>query len=369
MTPTNTKIILQLSLTPIDLGLSESLWGLIHRVSLGDRKARDRILDLSLFFWNGHMLTILELLDELIATERAWECAGRNSLVLDAAYNQSIDKFTHIPTLNENGTRGPDARFYYYAMTTHIAKLLTGRPLPDALELEHLVRRVFLKFLVRHVYRAIRDCYRRIAGLRSRYVWNSLVLWLPREIGGRQRRTLLEAIVGDVDPKVPGEQERVQQIIDRYWTNRCVLSLDDIEVSAQPSLKLNLPWSLEFGISSFGLAHTLAVEKSSNLSQQRKAIAALGAQRLMALVLRIFNDLDSGDYRPSEIADAFRLDRATFSRFAGIRWRKGDLTAVPDLFRNLAWVVAQDPRWSECAQAAGIWPRLKDILERQRSAT
>ena len=369
MTPTNTKIILQLSLTPIDLGLSESLWGLIHRVSLGDRKALERILGLSLFSWHGQMLTIPGLLDELIATERAWECSGRNFLVLDAAGIQWIDKFTHIPAPSEYGTRRPDARFYYRAMDAHIAKLLAGRPLPDTLELERLIRRVFLKFGVRHVYRAIRDCYRRIAGLRSRYVWNSLVLWLPREIGGRQRRALLKELVGDVDPMAPGEQERVQQIIDRNWANRCVLSLDDIEVSAQPGVHLNLPWSLEFGISSFGLAHTLAVEKSSNLSQQRKAIAALGAQRLMALVLRIFNDLDSGDYRPSEIADAFQLDRATFSRFAGIRWRKGDLTAVPDLFRNLTWVVAQDPRWSECAQAAGIWPRLNEILKRQRSAT
>ena len=67
-----------------------------------------------------------------------------------------------------------------------------------------------------------------------------------------------------------------------------------------------------------------------------------------------------------KIADSIGINRATFTRFAGCNWlrgdRKGDIP-IPDLWLNTAHTLAKYPVFVKAAQAAGVLPRVKKVLE------
>ena len=86
------------------------------------------------------------------------------------------------------------------------------------------------------------------------------------------------------------------------------------------------------------------------------------------MIRRIFLDLSDDRYNEAELARRFGLSKATVSRFAGSRWlersRDGDV-AVPDLWANTAHVLARYGPFVEAAEQAGVWKRVRAILNQQ----
>ena len=89
-------------------------------------------------------------------------------------------------------------------------------------------------------------------------------------------------------------------------------------------------------------ANVIAEEKTIHVKQQRPTIRALGKPKLKKLILQIF--------------EANRL-KATFSRFAGSRWRQSE-SGVPDLWRNTAQVLKDHPIFRQVAQEMGLWDQV-----------
>jgi hypothetical protein len=113
------------------------------------------------------------------------------------------------------------------------------------------------------------------------------------------------------------------------------------------------------------LAEAVADEKVKNIQKQRESIRALGKERLEQLILRIFKDLNDGQYKDKEVAEQFGLRKATFSRFAGSRWLQGN--SIPDLWRNTTEVLSTNPTFKEVAINTGVW---KDVeATRARAAS
>jgi hypothetical protein len=173
--------------------------------------------------------------------------------------------------------------------------------------------------------------------------------------------------VGDVDPQRPGEQQRIQTIVDEIMTRKRIVSLDvenETQATAQPN-RLGL-LTEENHTFVADLAETVAEGKVRRIRRQRPAIQALGADRLRRLIHLVFDDLAAERYEPARMADHFGLSKATMSRFAGSRWSDRSQEAlqmsVPDLWRNTAKTLAADDRFMSVVRSVGLAGRIEKVL-------
>ena len=97
---------------------------------------------------------------------------------------------------------------------------------------------------------------------------------------------------------------------------------------------------------------------------------AIKHQRLDRLKgCQLFTGLENEEFRDVEIANEYGLTKATFSRFAGSKWKHAN-SPIPDLWRNTAHVLSCFLVFRETAKSAGVWDQvekiLKDYAKRQR---
>jgi hypothetical protein len=357
-----------------------SLVELAERIAFdGDRCALKELHDNRvLCCWKDKgPLRPVEYIEVLSQGSLARRWCGYDDIVLDQAMNLAIDKFSNIPTEAASSHRphgkGPDCRYYFRAFVDYATARLELEPPTHAIEIEIAAAEILRKLVKRHFYFSCLECRRRAQRLLRRYLWEvdgrGLYLWLPVEMPGRHCRKWLEANVRDVDPSHPGEQERVQGIVNRLLGRPRMLSIhavhgaaDCITAGMDPVASM-----IEEEISVSGLAGYIADEKAENVEQQRPAIRRLGRERLRQLVGEVFDGLVRGDYQADRIAGCFGLSKATFSRFAGSRWKgngtKPARAAVPDLWRNTAQTLARHPAFVAAAKHAGVWKRVTEVLD------
>jgi hypothetical protein len=287
-----------------------------------------------------------------------------------------VDKFSHLPAGPDGGAfrdpKGPDCCYYYQAFLNHVDARLRTDPPASTIQAEMFATKCLRALVARHFYLSCLESRRRSQRLVRRYIWKMdghvLYVWLPIGMPGHRCRTWLQANIPDVQPGRPGEQERVQAIVNRLLSHPRFFSIDtarrtasDIAVATDPVGAMAAE-----EVSSRGLADTIADEKAENIDQQRPAIRQLGEERLRQLIQDVFEGLAAGDFQADRIAGRFGLSEATLSRFAGSRWRKdGDESArvfVPDLYRNTAQALALHPDFAAAAKCAGVWKRVTDVL-------
>jgi len=307
----------------------------------------------------------------------AYEWCGQDCMVLEKAYDLTLAKFFNLPLEGDAGmesgkTEGSDCRYYYKAFHDYAVTQLKRPSSQDVVRTEYLSAALLQKMVMRHFYLSCLEGRRQAQKFVKRYAWRldgrTLYIWLPVEMPSRRCQAWLRDRIPDVDPKRPGERDRVQAIVNRLITKRRIFSLEQLgHHGRETSLSSNPgPPSIEEGISAEGLAGSLAEEKADNIEYQRPAIQSLGKARLRQLVCRIFADLVRERYEAKGIAADFGLSKATFSRFAGNRWSSAsDKTAacpVPDLWRNFAHILASHDVFRKAAREAGVWRRVCDVV-------
>lgn len=288
------------------------------------------------------------------------------------AYDLTMDKFFNSPRLHRDASKGDenashtDCLNYYQACLKKMRQALAENPDLDPYDREMLAARVLQKFVLGHFYLSLKEALRRGSPFSSRYTWRvnggALDLYFPRWINGRKRREWLEENMEDVDPHCLGERERIQSLINerleqgRFESIENEGTLKDCwqAVAAHKATPANGPTRL---------ALEIAAEKAERIDRLRPSIRNLGAARLKSLILKIFDGLEEGCYQASSLAEDYQLDEASFSRFAGSRWKdkKRNECKVPDLWANLAGVVAGRLEFREIALAAGVWQRIEHI--------
>ena len=70
-----------------------------------------------------------------------------------------------------------------------------------------------------------------------------------------------------------------------------------------------------------------------------------------------------------DIAEEFGISKSTFSRFAGKDWRKNtglnNVIVIPDLWKNMASVIMQNPVFAETAISLGIKDFINKIVNQK----
>jgi hypothetical protein len=202
-----------------------------------------------------------------------------------------------------------------------------------------------------------------------------ITLRVPVQVGARQVRQWLGETFPDVDPGRQGEQERIQEQVDRTFITLTSASWEEGDVGSVyaddgPSPAEYLLWkeeTEEAGVRMRHLVSAVSDEKADHIDDLRPSIRRLGADKLRRLIARVFRDLMHPEHRDAAIARDFGLSRATFSRFAGSRWHEGldsgEPLRIPDLWQNLAHVMARDPVFLAAATRAGVLGSLSRSLD------
>ena len=303
---------------------------------------------------------------------------GYDALVLDAAYDLTIDKFFNIPVQTDDDeqqrSRCTDCRPYFLAYFIYTSDLFKENPPANALEADMISSESMRKMVVRQFRFSCREARRRLYKFVRRYRWRfpefekDIYVWLPWEIPRGQCQAWLKVQILDVDPQRPGEQERVQQEIDWLLAKRKLFSLEELDRVGEslPPSPDPLPSAIETQVSVEGLAETVACEKAERIKEQRPTIYHLGEEKLKKLIRTVFAKLAYGEYVEKDIARRFGLSEATFSRFAGSRWQSSSddtvESLVPDLWRNVAHTLADHLDFVVAAQKAGVWKRVSGVL-------
>ncbi|MEX2389207.1 MAG: hypothetical protein WD534_15120 [Phycisphaeraceae bacterium] len=294
-----------------------------------------------------------------------------STFTADRAYDLTLDRFFRLPAdrgpAHANGRGGVDCRLYWKAFLQHRTTQST-----DPLRAEVADETALTAFVSHHFRLSWREAARQANAAVSRYAWqvngHHLRLRMPAAMDGASRRRWLEQQVPDVDPTRPGEQHRIQQIIDRKLGRSQQLSLEGKAGDATAvRCEAYLPWPLEHGLTVHGLADTVAAEKSARIDELRPSIRQLGEDRLRALVREIFQQLGDETYHPASVARAFGMSKAAMSRFAGLRWTGASESAaprIPDLWANTAQVLAEYRPFREAAESVGIWQEVRRTLDR-----
>jgi hypothetical protein len=308
---------------------------------------------------------------------RTWIAASSEE-VANKSYDLTIDKFNNLPVKkmssrkakNKGGKvkrKGSDCRFYFRAFLEQVGQSFETDPPANEVEEEMRAAMIMKGLVDRHIYLSRLEAERDANPFWSRYYWKirdkKICVWLPVAIKGAERRKWLKENIDKPNPRLPEERERIQSIIDRKLPRERVVELcEAIDIPGEQQASAPSSPNRTFETS---LAEAVADEKVKNIQKQRESIRALGKERLEQLILRIFKDLNDGQYKDKEVAEQFGLRKATFSRFAGSRWLQGN--SIPDLWRNTTEVLSTNPTFKEVAINTGVW---KDVeATRARAAS
>ena len=292
--------------------------------------------------------------------------------VIERAYDLTMEKLHNLPRLipervieseacrQELEQGRTDCRHYFRAFLSFARNRIRREKGMSALETDHAAARLLRNFVWRQFNFSLKEALRNANPLISRYYWKvggrKICLWFPRRMLGRERRTWLEANVDIGGFTGAPDRNEIQKMIDQRLDMGSILSTDEPagELALQQEETRIGPELPLVGTPLAQLDQFVAQEKADSISRQRRAIQRLGAENLKALILKIFDDLRKGRYNDGEIAAQFGLSKATFSRFAGSRWRRGSERTVPDLWANTAEVIARYEPFAEAAVEAGF---------------
>jgi hypothetical protein len=327
-------------------------------------------------------LLFIDYLNELreSTARRTW--IAPNALeVADKAYDLTIDKFNNLPRIKKSSrkakrkgdrnmrNKGANCRLYFKAFLERVASSFETKPPANEIEEEARAAMIMQGLVRRHFYLSCLEAERDANPFWSRYNWKvkgrTICVWLPIAIEGRDRRRWLEKNIDRRNLRRPEERERIQSIIDQKLLRERFVTLD--EATAIPREEQDPTWSDSGKPFEISLAQAVAEEKTRNIHQLRPSINALGKEKLRQLILRIFEEISSGEYEDGKVAREFNLSKATFSRFAGSKWVESE-SALPDLWLNTAEVLSTHPIFTEVAKSTGFWEQVQTTLKRGTSS-
>jgi len=338
-----------------------------------DTRALKELHDNRGSFPGGHRkaLRLVDFVAAIVQRPLARRWCGYDDMVLDQAYDLTVDKFVNIPVQTDghwqSKRRGPDCRYYFGAFCDYATARLKAEPPANAVEAEMITAEILRRFVERHFHFSCWESRRQAQKLVRRYTWEldgyALYVWLPLEMPGRQCREWLNTHVPDVDPRRVGEQDRVQEIVDKLLTRREIIPIHKVCGSSDsiPAGTEDLSSLIEEQVTIDGMVKVVAEEKAENIICQRPAIRQLGTDKLKELIHMVFARLACEDYVEQTVAACFGMSKSTLSRFAGSRWGNCLDGAVPDLWRNTAQTLAGHFAFITAAQKAGVWKRVSQI--------
>ena len=315
-------------------------------------------------FEKNESLLLAEFIDTLCNSRWALGLAGHNYNLIEKTYDHLIDRFSNIPC--DDYPQGSDCRYYFDAFLTSIHRLFKQNNVENPLQKELLSVKALQNRVLHHFKYCLKESARDLNPLRTRYQWDvsgsTIIVWMPVFIAGNNRKAWLEEHILAPDPANPTEKYRIQQIIDRELG---MPAFEDYEYCRENFGEHDSRYSLpgQEIIDVKGLASAVADEKVENINSLRPAIKALGKQKLGNLIRCIFRDISYDSYEEKSIAHRFGISQSTLTRFAGSRWQISAFERCPDLWSNLARVLAGNTDFTEAAKQYGLWDKILKTIE------
>ena len=297
----------------------------------------------------------------------------------NCAYDLTIAKYSHFPETIARGSkpgerplRGMriDCRKYYKAFLTDFDKQRRRKKTATQAEEEVEAGRRLQRLVLRNFWWSKKECERGTS-FAIRYAWKvngaTMYLWYPSHMSAREFRMWLEENVTDVNPGTPNEKKRIQALIDQNLGRGCHVSLEESGVLRVLKGKEELSTldTQEGRMFGRNLAEAVAHEKAQNIEALRPAIKALGKGAVKNLIGEIFSEIQHGEYEITQVASRYGLSKATLSRFAGNSWFErtdgGRTISVPDLWKNTAHVLAENPVFLDTVISSGFAGRLEEV--------
>jgi len=314
-----------------------------------------------LFRHRGRRLTMTEFILALRDSPSGQRLSEGCCEAAELAYDLSVDKFLALPSRRRGvpgGSRpGPDCTLYYGPVLKETCRRFRTIPAEDGLRRESVAANCLQGFVVRTFGLSCRDALRRIRRTVRRYVWTpngqSLTLWVPSDVPGRRISAFLVANFPSERLAEPDAQDQAQALVNAAFRRRSVIALEAISVGGHPETPSDSALDGLFAVDD--LAATVADEKADGIQNLRPSIMHLGRRRLRKMIKAIFTRLADGEYSAIAMAREYDLSKAAMSRWAGLRWSdcdKGEESQdnIPDLWRNVAGVLAGDVRFVQAVR-------------------
>jgi len=355
------------------LALAELIARIVHD---DDRVALQEFHDhRPVFKLNGSSkMRLVPFVGALSTSPWALRLTGHDEAVMERACDDLIDKFFHLPPDRrpEEGLThpGPDCRRYFGAALRALDRWKDGGAVKHPLQEEAAAAQILQRGVVKHFRLSCLEARRHRDPTRSRYAWHVnggvLRVWMPVAVPRQERRNWLETHVERPDTSRPGERRRVQAIIDDHFGFARHVSLTSCAAGSPTAPLCDDPVAAAMTKERLDceLGNHIAEEKAQKINEQRPAVRRLGPDKLRTLIQLIFQGIASSRYREGRLARAFGLSKATFSRFAGSRWRAHG--RIPDLWRNTAGVLAHHRPFVETIREAGLWDEVDSLLRDDR---
>lgn len=367
----------------------------------GNRDALDELVTRRRLF-HAATAEALSFIEYLLVTRDNWEGHGygRATELIDFTFDLTVDKFSHLPehkgdsdadetaaalhgsgkkpACNDDSPCGShdyrqskiDCRHQYRAFLKSLETCSRYQSATSGIEREAVLARELQKFIKRHLFLSRAEAWRRANPFVSRYEWkydraNSIVVWMPKYLGGRERARWLKDNVNPPKPGKKGERERVQAIIYKKLKIPMFMPLVDIE-GWGPHSPVSSPRDTAVRNGCPDFVEFVATEKATKASEQMPAIAKLGPSKIERLVRAVFDNLASEAPKDGKVAEAFGLSASTFSRFAGSTWHKrpnADELEIPALWKNLAKILSEIDGLQEIAARAGVLAAAREIAD------
>lgn len=358
---------------------------LIQRIAeSSDRLALTVLLETRRLFGLGEepLLLLPDFLRKLRDRTTSRRGFGTNDArFADCAYDLTVAKYSHFsgaiarsPNPRERPLRGMrvDCRKYYKAFVTSFESQRRRKGTSNQLEEEVEAGKLLQRLVVRNFLWSKKECERGTS-FAIRYAWKvdgaTMYLWYPSHMTAREFRMWLDENVKHVNPGAPNEKKRIQALIDQNLGRSYHVSLEESGVlrilkEKEEISSLDTQEGRMFGRN---LADVVAHEKAQNIEALRPAIKALGKGVLKNLIGQIFSEIQNGEYKITRVASRYGLSKATLSRFAGNSWFEkmdgGRNISVPDLWKNTAHVLAENPVFLDTVISSGFAGRLREVRE------
>ena len=298
----------------------------------------------------------------------------------DCTYDLTIARYSNFPEpikkSPDPGTRsligtGVDCRKYYRAFLQTFSRERKRKKIKSQSQQEFEAGRLLQRLVWRNFWWSRKECERGTP-FSVRYAWKvggvKIYLWYPSYMTAKEFKAWLEENVKDFDLKALSDIKRIQSLINENLSRGYHVSEDESGVVSTLRAKdeassIDTQEGYMFGRN---LADTVAQEKAGSLHKLRPAIRELGEESVRRLILQIFSEIELDDYDLTRTARQYGISKATLSRFAGSSWfEKMDgvqTVTVPDLWRNTAGVLAQNPVFLDTVLASGFEGKLKEVL-------
>lgn len=346
-----------------------SLTPLVRRIAQhGDRGALNELVERRVF--RTGTMRLHEYIHSLSRASWVVNKVNNNQDVLDASCDIANGRFTILPSNNpmegKPNRNGPDCRNYYRALLEKLEALEQDDPGSDGGNRSEREVALFEKFLRRHFRLSLSEALRSNR-IDKRYAWHvgekKIRVLMPASLSGRECGDWLRAHVDNPDPSRPGEQKRVQAIVDEHFPIRRHVPLDPaaMAIPSRPS-EVALPSKFEKGCPMYEMAEALAQEKVAKIVHLRPRIRNLGEEGVRSLILMVFCMFFDDSLKLEDLVARFNISKSALSIFAAFQWK----THMPDLWQNLAKEEGVNPAFIKAAEEAGIWQQIAAFRKRSK---